>query len=302
MRIFYVTTEDPTLQGDYLECACHYGLARVFGSNFIDLPKKKIMYGDFSDSPRESLHGRGFTLTGFPLSDVSNRSIQPCKDDVIVYGVIPETYGVKRRYDLEEQVGCKVVLDGHDDVRLRSEFLRDRDFLYFKRELVGEPMDWLRPINFSIPAATIRPVNLALKKKLLPLTVPKGCFEDHVEQGRGHYVFENEEDYYRDLQESWFAATCKKGGWDQLRHLEAVAAGCVVLWKDWYLRPGCCGVRNFPAVGYVGQEGLEACFEVLAGNAYYAQLNTQRAWLYQHGTCEAVATYVYGEIVKWKNR
>lgn len=308
MRIFYITTEDPALQGDYLECMALIGLRRVFGDYVIDIPRKKVMYGDFSDSPKDQLHGRGFSLFSRPISDISNREIEPTKDDVLIYGVVPGTYGVKRRPDLEEKVGLTVVLDGHDDVFMRPEF-DDENILYFKRELNFDPTGFknLRPINFSIPSWCIRSVDFSLKKKLLPRTVPRGCFEKgYHEQGRGHYVFDNEEDYYRDLQESWFAATCKKGGWDQLRHLEAVAAGCVVLWKNWYNKPQFCGPRNFPAAGFVDQNTMEITMKKLIENGrptehYLSYLNDQRSWLDQHGTCEAVATYVYEEILKFKN-
>ena len=33
----------------------------------------------------------------------------------------------------------------------------------------------------------------------------------------------NESDYYKDYQRSYFAITCKKGGWDCLRHYEILA-------------------------------------------------------------------------------
>jgi hypothetical protein len=41
-----------------------------------------------------------------------------------------------------------------------------------------------------------------------------------------------ERDYYADMERSYFGLTWKKAGWDCLRHLELMAAGCVPLFTD----------------------------------------------------------------------
>ena len=41
------------------------------------------------------------------------------------------------------------------------------------------------------------------------------------------YIYDNEQDYYADYQRSYFAITCKKGGWDCMRHYEILANGCI---------------------------------------------------------------------------
>jgi hypothetical protein len=41
-----------------------------------------------------------------------------------------------------------------------------------------------------------------------------------------------ERGYYADIERSYFGLTWKKAGWDCLRHLELLAAGCVPLFTD----------------------------------------------------------------------
>jgi hypothetical protein len=43
------------------------------------------------------------------------------------------------------------------------------------------------------------------------------------------YIFKTEKEYYEQYQTSSFAITCKKGGWDCLRHYEIMGNGCLPL-------------------------------------------------------------------------
>ena len=46
------------------------------------------------------------------------------------------------------------------------------------------------------------------------------------------YIYDNEEDYYNGYKTSLFALSCKKGGWDCLRHYEILANGCIPYFPD----------------------------------------------------------------------
>lgn len=78
------------------------------------------------------------------------------------------------------------------------------------------------PISFSIPGNKI--VNAVPNKTRLLAHIVPGCKET--------YIYTTEEDYYRGYRESWFALTCKKGGWDCMRHYEIIANGCIPLFLD----------------------------------------------------------------------
>ena len=48
------------------------GLRSIVGDSCIDYPRKKVMYGDYSDTPQRELHGSGFTLYTIPLDEIKN--------------------------------------------------------------------------------------------------------------------------------------------------------------------------------------------------------------------------------------
>lgn len=78
------------------------------------------------------------------------------------------------------------------------------------------------PISFSIPSEKI--VDEVPKKKKLIAQIIPGDKET--------YIFENEKDYYKDYQISYFAHTKKKGGYECLRHLEILANGCIPIFEN----------------------------------------------------------------------
>jgi len=83
-------------------------------------------------------------------------------------------------------------------------------------------MNRIFPIHFSIPEEKIVK-EIPKKKKILAFVIPGE---------RNTYIFQNERDYYKDYQESMFAITMKKCGWDCLRHYEILANGCIPYFKQ----------------------------------------------------------------------
>lgn len=75
----------------------------------------------------------------------------------------------------------------------------------------------LHPITFSIPKQKIVKSAIEKKRKMSPLIPGK----------MDTYIYNTEEDYYRQYQESYFALTMRKSGWDCMRHYEIIANGCV---------------------------------------------------------------------------
>jgi len=76
------------------------------------------------------------------------------------------------------------------------------------------------PITFSIPAIKVV-TEVPDKTRILSEVIP----------GKP-YSFENEEAYYQNYRTSCFALTCKKAGWDCLRHYEILACGCIPYFPD----------------------------------------------------------------------
>jgi hypothetical protein len=46
------------------------------------------------------------------------------------------------------------------------------------------------------------------------------------------YIYTNESDYYKGYQDSYYAITCRRGGWDCMRHYEILANGCIPYFVD----------------------------------------------------------------------
>ena len=75
----------------------------------------------------------------------------------------------------------------------------------------------LYPIGFSIPEEKIVK-EIPKKDRDFALINPVN--------GSG-YIYKEENLYYEDYRRSYFAITCKKAGWDCMRHYEILANGCI---------------------------------------------------------------------------
>jgi len=78
------------------------------------------------------------------------------------------------------------------------------------------------PIQFAIPESKIVQ-DIPQKDRDFAFIVPGDIRT---------YVYQNEADYYKDYQRSYFAITCKKAGWDCMRHYEILANGCIPYFVD----------------------------------------------------------------------
>lgn len=89
-------------------------------------------------------------------------------------------------------------------------------------QLPPEKNTLIHPISFSIPEC-----------KIVDKVSDKTRDVAHIIPGKlDTYIYNTEQSYYDGYKESWFGITCKKGGWDCLRHLEILANGCIPLFKD----------------------------------------------------------------------
>lgn len=285
MKILYLTTVNPKLQGDYQEVMVLNGLRSVLGNNVIDYPKKKVMYRDFSETPQRELHGSGFTLYTLPITDVPDSLRNLDKIDVIIYGVT-DTYGITDYPEINKLSPNIWYVDGHDDERIRKKPC-------FKREMFAEE-DGVFPTGFGIPHYQIRPINLNYKTQYHQKTTPyHSIFQPATDLGtRHHHIFTNEDEYFDDMSVSFFGLTSKKGGWDSLRHYEIMASGSLVLFRDYEQKPPTCSPVKLPCHSYSTPDELTNLMRRLVkdGNPtqeYIDYLFAQREWLIKFGTTES---------------
>lgn len=80
----------------------------------------------------------------------------------------------------------------------------------------------IHPITFSIPEEKI--CNTPhVKTKIVSNLIPGDI---------STYIYNTEEEYYKEYQQSFFALTMKKAGWDCMRHYEIIANGCIPYFID----------------------------------------------------------------------
>jgi len=313
MRLLFVPTTRVSAQNDYLEVSILHGLRALMGNDCVDYPRKKIMYHDFSDISKDQLHGRGFTLLTEPIKDLSEENRELSNFDAVLYGCgHMYSEGVVKEFNNISNNNVWV-LDGHDlygDAPRKTKF-NDEEVIgvqfrkSFKRELVEKIPD-VYPTGFGIPRYQIRSIDLTKKDQLYQKTAPDyAIFREVRDVGGGvsHHKFTVEEDYYNDLSRSWFGLTCKKGGWDCMRHYEIMAAGSVLLFRDYNLKPATCSPQIIPCLSYATKEELDTITNRLVvdntpTDEYHFYLNKQREWLNNVGTTEARAREIIKTIEK----
>ena len=315
MKILFITTQNPTKQGDLLEISLLHGLRNLLGNDCVDYPRKKIMYHDFSDTPKDSLHGRGFSLLTTPIKDIENRDIFNQKFDYVLYGdghmygEFPEIEGVNELAD-----GNVWIIDGHDlygDAPRKiiydgEEIIGTQFTNCFKRELIENDDETVFPTGFGIPEERIREMDFSIKDQLYQKTTPSdSLFENTIDMGGGfsHHKFTDEEEYYYDLSRSWFGLTCKKGGWDCLRHYEIIASGTLLLFRDYDKKPLLCSPQELPCFSYSTKDELYKLMSELVVNnkptqKYLDMIEMQRKWLYNVGTTSARAKCIVNFLEK----
>ena len=199
-----------------------HGLRELYGNDVVDYPGCWYLYSDEvkkRNFDTNKLWGKGFNLNdsfqGYDLIDRNDirTKIKSKYFDLIIYGSIRRS-----SHFLDEVIKSNnkyIFIDGEDD-RFIDQNCANKS-IYYKRELLKETSN-IKPINFSVPKnKIIKEVNRKPKNLLSPL-IP-GRLET--------YIYKDEISYSQMYQDSVFALTYRKGGWDCFRHYEILMNGCV---------------------------------------------------------------------------
>lgn len=230
MKILYLTNNKPHgVLNDYQCDLLFHGLRSLLGESVIDYPGLWYMYKDESKKRNlnpDQLWGKGFSLTDTLdnyknidrediLSKINNRYF-----DLVIYG---SARGSLLFFEEILKSNTKIVfIDGQDFQDVDKNLFKYG--LYFKRENIYKNNDKkIFPIHFAIPESKIiKEPNLNPSNVLAPM----------IPGNKDTYVYENEKEYYKMYQNSIFALTIKKAGWDCFRHYEILANGCIPLFVD----------------------------------------------------------------------
>lgn len=221
MKVLFITNAGGP---DYMSDMVFHGGKSILGTSFYETNKLSYMYDDFEN--KNSLYGRGFTMYGKikkeQYSVLPGDVVNLISDkffDKIIYGSI---WRCDDYFELVSKIYNKediIIIDGEDEPIIKQN-LKERG-KYFKRELYNDEKN-VYPINFVIPKDL---VITDIKEKIKNVS-------DIIPNSNHKYSYDNEEDYYNEYSQSWFAHTHKKAGWDCLRHYEIMMNGCIPIFKD----------------------------------------------------------------------
>jgi hypothetical protein len=188
-------------------------------------------YEEISGQELCGLYGRGFTLYGRmnhkPQIDSSEIIIEKIRSkfyDLIIYGCIYTHFMVIGRQCLDYLDEVKKYyprskvhfIDGSDDITtFAQQYNLDQYGIVWKRELPS--FCYGNPISFAIPESLIRnsfPEKTEIFSSKIIKPVP-GSFSTPK-----NYTFFSEQEYYDAYAKSYYGFTCKKMGWDCMRHYE----------------------------------------------------------------------------------
>jgi hypothetical protein len=222
MKILFISATSENNLTDYMNDLTLHGLRELYGNDVVDYPGCWYLYSDEvkkRNFDTNKLWGKGFNLNdsfqGYDLIDRNDIStkIKSKYFDLIIYGSIRRS-----SHFLDEVINNSnkyIFIDGEDDRFIEERYTSKS--IYFKRELLTETSN-IKPINFSIPKnKIIKEINRKPKNLLSPL-IP----------GRPEtYIYKDEKNYNQMYQNSVFALTYRKGGWDCFRHYEILMNGCI---------------------------------------------------------------------------
>jgi hypothetical protein len=312
---------------DYLSDALLHGFRSLLKDNLIDYPKQEIMYSNCNKIMTEKVRGNGFTLYSGLLDDILidrlvEGKVQTQKFDLIIIGDIWRCFGQFVQLLPYLNFQNTIILDGADTPQpypfagywwrkpywwfLPKAHTR---FLYFKREWTSETIRNLyyqilplsicqfipvpknfRSIAFSIPEEKIisdLPSNLANKRKLFPKHIVDAEVAANVDGSLTSYAFEDEQEYYQDIQISKFGITTKRAGWDCLRHYEIAANGAVPCFRDLDLKPKTCaphGLNSKNCISYNSYSDLINKIEKLSDREYESLQIEALSWVRENTT------------------
>tara|TARA_B100001063_G_C16700898_1_gene522483 strand:- start:45 stop:1037 length:993 start_codon:yes stop_codon:yes gene_type:complete len=242
MKILFVGQKNNTNDylNDYMSDLLLHGLREIFDLEVVDYPGSWYLYEDESKKrklDKNKLWGKGFSVSNIlnnyekiDRTDIISK-VKKKYFDLIIYGSIRRNNAF---LDIALEFNNKIIfVDGEDDNYIENGLLSKG--LYFKRELNIFKSN-VHPISFAIPKFKIKK-DISQKKSFLLSPLIPGKLKT--------YIYEDEQNYNIMYQNSIFALTYKKAGWDCFRHYEILMNGCIPFFLDLENCPKLT-INNFP--------------------------------------------------------
>ena len=252
MDLSYLNT--PHMLANYVVDAIVHGARSLFGEDAIDYPRLWYLYKDTTAQNIQyipQLWGKGFSYTG-TLDDDStvdrkdlNQKIETKYFDKIIIPIHHNKYNHYQDmhslldYLLQYYTPADIALVDSWDLPFFDATVSKR-CTYFKRELLEKGVRHAHPIGGGwIPKEKYRS-RIEKSVAFAPLVPASHLEVPNNIAHRNTYIYQDEESYYKQYQESYFAYTCKKGGWDCMRHYEILASYTMPFFTDIEVCPTTC--------------------------------------------------------------
>ncbi len=312
MKILFITSPE----ADNLQDGLLHGFRSLFGENCVDFPKKDIMYNSFPESESVHHYGRLFTLwrtlPDIPIdrSDIIYK-VKKGLFDLIIISSVHRVQPIFKTLLPYLKKNNTIIIDGEDvNAVVRFAALR---FLYFKRELTPKTSYYflyktIPPFIYNavrLYPSTIVPAAFCIPKEKIKEDITPSSketlFQSHIVDNEivsselfeknnttMGYLFDNEADYYTNIQKAKFGITTKRGGWDCLRHYEIAANGAVQCFKQLSQKPKTCAPHSLAdgvnIIEYRNAEHLAEKMNTVSNDDYAHLLQNSYEWIKKQTT------------------
>lgn len=205
----------------------------------------------------KQLYGNGFTifarLNHHPRVETFDDIIDKIKSrfyDLIIYGCIythpwfPDRQCLDYLEYVKEYYQKNKVhfLDGSDDTKnFGYDYGLNEYGIIWKRELID--LDYGNPISYAIPKSQVDTFGKIKKEYLFSPKINRPILNKGWDPRS--YTFTDEKLYYHEFAKSYYGYTCKKMGWDCMRHYEILANRCIPAFENFEECPPHI-MTNFP--------------------------------------------------------
>jgi len=280
---------------EYLDDGLLHGLRSILGADVVDYPRMWHMYADSFGAGKQELaniSARGFTYYGQMSDDNIDRTDLQQKiktgyfDLVIMHSWYPsDLFPTILSCIPKEKL---IILDGRDETTILEPYIGCGR--YFKREL-------------TVNRRGVFPVSFGFPKEKIQTPVPKTQIVSPLIPGDlTTYIYDREQDYYQQYNQSCIAITGKKQGWDCLRHYEILGSQCI----PWFVNLEHCPPQTCTTLP---KHLLLALNTVLKTNAPEILSTHYRDWYWdlffkiqqhfqQYCTTEALAKYILDQAAR----
>ncbi|KZR90621.1 hypothetical protein [Synechococcus sp. MIT S9508] len=310
VKILFLTDD----REDYLADSLLHGIRQLNDAELVDYPRKECLYQAKTNKSSETLRGNGFTLYGLleepkpePFRGRIWSRLEEGYFDAVIFSNLWRQWGLALQWKSLIEKQTLIFLDGDDDERhYPNSGSRYRLFGFgtAMRGLLGQSTthifkrEWTKKTRFNPNSVKMHKIAFAIpEEKILSKPISKqSTFPVHIVDkevaervgGQTSYAFKLEHNYRTNLSEARFGITCRRGGWDCLRHYEIAAAGTIPCFRNLKEKPIQCaphGLQDgYNCIAYSDADDLLERINILPPDQEYTMQHKALDWARSNST------------------